>query len=53
MKNAVIAGRLFYEAKKMKIFNKSYMANASSPKKIFEKCAKVDQKLCFAKWQII
>lgn len=35
MKNAVIAGRLFYEAKKMKIFNKSYMANASSPKKNF------------------
>ena len=35
MKNAVIAGRLFYEAKKMKILNKSYMANASSPKKNF------------------
>ena len=35
MKNAVIAGRLFYEAKKMKIFNKSYMANATSPKKNF------------------
>ncbi len=35
MKNAVIAGRLFYEAKKMKIFNKSYKANASSPKKNF------------------
>lgn len=35
MKNAVIAGRLFYEAKKMKIFNKSYLANASSPKKNF------------------
>lgn len=35
MKNAVTAGRLFYEAKKMKIFNKSYMANASSPKKNF------------------
>ena len=35
MKNAVIAGRLFYEAKKMKISNKSYMANATSPKKNF------------------
>ena len=35
MKNAVTAGRLFYEAKKMKISNNSYMANASSPKKNF------------------
>ena len=35
MKNAVIAGRLFYEAKKMKISNKSYIANPSSPKKNF------------------
>ena len=35
MKNAVTAGRLFYEAKKMKISNNSYIANASSPKKNF------------------
>lgn len=35
MKNAVIAGRLFYEAKKMKVSNKSYIADASSPKKNF------------------
>ena len=39
MKNAVIAGRLFYEAKKMKISNKSYEANASSPIKNFWICS--------------